>query len=589
MPLHDGDGAVVGSLCAIDGRVRAWTDAELDALADLAAACSSELVLRRTVEDLTRARTALEGSAARLAALSQAALALGGTFDVPALMRVVVEQGLAAVGCAGGAVAVLDPLEPDVILSVMSRSFGGLGADQYGRLPLTSPLPVGVVARTGRAVLLPDRAACEAFPQMAAVVEATGASAFACLPMVVEGRVVGVLSAGWAEARAFDADEVELLEAFAAQCALALARIRERDAERLSASRQAAMAEALQRSLLADVAQPEGLRVAARYRASGAEAQVGGDWYDAFVVPTGALTLVVGDVTGHDQQAAAVMGQLRNLLRGVSHVVGEPPAAVLARLDLVMRDLGVGAFATAVLASVEPAAGSRGGPGGSSPGPTPGTCRPCWCGPAAVRCCWRRSRTCCWASTPAPVEPTTRSTWLRAPWWCCTPTAWWSAAASTCSAGSTGSWRRSTAGSRRPPPAGAAGRRAATGRRAAGPWTRSRWPTGCSTASTTTPTTTSSCSRSPPTRPDPPPPPPGPRPATPCPTAQGRAGQGRGGHTGRTRPCSSRSVHRSSGTGAAKRTALRATCSAVRIPSVTSTTAGWRSGNATAAAGSVVP
>src|SRR3954451_1441283 len=45
--------------------------------------------------------------------------------------------------------------------------------------------------------------------------------------------------------------------------------------------------------------------------------QVGGDRYDTFQVSDGSTELVVGDVSGHDQEAA-VMAQVRNVLRGIA-------------------------------------------------------------------------------------------------------------------------------------------------------------------------------------------------------------------------------------------------------------------------------
>ncbi len=89
-----------------------------------------------------------------------------------------------------------------------------------------------------------------------------------------------------------------------------------------------------------------------RYQSAAELAQVGGDWYDAFYLPDGSLTMVVGDVAGHDHDAAASMGQLRNLLRGVAYTLQQPPAAVLTGLDLAMHGLAVNVFATAILAQV---------------------------------------------------------------------------------------------------------------------------------------------------------------------------------------------------------------------------------------------
>jgi hypothetical protein len=98
------------------------------------------------------------------------------------------------------------------------------------------------------------------------------------------------------------------------------------------------VAEALQRSLLPRLPELPGLELAARYLASGAGQQVGGDWFDAFPVAGGRCGLVVGDVIGHDVAAAGAMAQIRTLLRGYA-VDGESPATVLTRLDRVVDEL----------------------------------------------------------------------------------------------------------------------------------------------------------------------------------------------------------------------------------------------------------
>ena len=81
-------------------------------------------------------------------------------------------------------------------------------------------------------------------------------------------------------------------------------------------------------------------------------AQIGGDWYDSFRMPDGSLALVVGDVAGHDLDAAATMAQLRNLTRGIAHTVAGSTADVLGALDRTLHGLDVSAVATAVLVLV---------------------------------------------------------------------------------------------------------------------------------------------------------------------------------------------------------------------------------------------
>jgi serine phosphatase RsbU (regulator of sigma subunit) len=82
-------------------------------------------------------------------------------------------------------------------------------------------------------------------------------------------------------------------------------------------------------------------------------AQVGGDWYDAFLQPGGATVVAIGDVVGHDTVAAAAMGQLRSLLRGIAYSSRGGPAAVLSDLDRAIEGLQVHTLATAAVARLE--------------------------------------------------------------------------------------------------------------------------------------------------------------------------------------------------------------------------------------------
>ncbi len=125
-----------------------------------------------------------------------------------------------------------------------------------------------------------------------------------------------------------------------------------------------ALSDRLQQALLTPPPEPDHLHVAVRYQPAGHEAQVGGDWYDAFLQPDGATVLAIGDVVGHGSEAAAAMGQLRGVLRSLAYDNDETPAATLARADRTARGLAVGTPATAILARVErhpdvPVAGRR--------------------------------------------------------------------------------------------------------------------------------------------------------------------------------------------------------------------------------------
>jgi serine phosphatase RsbU (regulator of sigma subunit)/PAS domain-containing protein len=321
---------------------RAWRRRALDVQADLFA---------RGVE-LQAARAAETVTARRLAALARVSLQVSRAETVQELIRVVTEGGLVALGAHGGAVAV--PEGDHHVRLVMSEGLRPAAGGGDGVLPWDAPYPGCVAARTGERVVLPDRAAAEAFaPEMREVIDSTGAECWVALPLQTAGRLLGSLSVAWTAPRTVTDDEMDLLVAFAAQCAQALERIGTRETERVAHDAVRSMAEALQRSLLTEPPAPDLLEVAVRYVPAATQAQVGGDWYDAFLLEDGRTALVIGDVTGHDSYAAAAMAQVRNVLRGIAHSRRDRPAAVLSALDRAMRDLEVGTLATAVLATVE--------------------------------------------------------------------------------------------------------------------------------------------------------------------------------------------------------------------------------------------
>ncbi|HZF91729.1 SpoIIE family protein phosphatase [Streptomyces sp.] len=96
-----------------------------------------------------------------------------------------------------------------------------------------------------------------------------------------------------------------------------------------------------------------GMEVAVRYRPAETEHLVGGDWYDAVVLPSGLVLLCVGDVAGHGIEAATSMVVLRNALRGLA-VTGAGPGQLLSWLNLVAHHLTGAVTATAVCALFDP-------------------------------------------------------------------------------------------------------------------------------------------------------------------------------------------------------------------------------------------
>lgn len=120
---------------------------------------------------------------------------------------------------------------------------------------------------------------------------------------------------------------------------------------------QVELAIALQRGMLpGELPAAPGFRVAARYVPACHGLNVGGDWYDAFTLADGCVGLSIGDVQGHNIEAAAFMGQVRVGLRALASVTSEP-GELLARTNDLLLSLGTDLFATCTFMRLDPTTG----------------------------------------------------------------------------------------------------------------------------------------------------------------------------------------------------------------------------------------
>ena len=161
------------------------------------------------------------------------------------------------------------------------------------------------------------------------------------VPLLAHGDLVGVLHVGTKTRRRFTQDETELLQLVGDRVALAL-HVRLSDRSRV-------VIEAFQRTFLPEVLPfIPGLRVATRYLPAATAVGVGGDWFDTFLLPTGDIVLVIGDVAGHGLPAASLMGKLRNALRAHA-LMGGTALDMMRRADEFHRHFGEGELVTLLI------------------------------------------------------------------------------------------------------------------------------------------------------------------------------------------------------------------------------------------------
>ncbi|MFF8592128.1 SpoIIE family protein phosphatase [Streptomyces sp. NPDC015220] len=220
------------------------------------------------------------------------------------------------------------PPVPETSLMPLSRALRGIastlaGPDTYRGVPDS-----GIMAEQRR------------------LFETTGIHSAAIAPLRSTRDVLGALTLGRAgKPGAFTVADLPLLEDIARRAGLAL------DNARLY-QRQRKVAETMQNHLLPQVPSVPGLEMTVRYLPAPDASQVGGDWYDAFTLPDGATALAIGDVVGHDLEAAAGMAQLRNMLRAYAWSQQQPPSRIVDRLDEAIMPITDVAMATLVLARV---------------------------------------------------------------------------------------------------------------------------------------------------------------------------------------------------------------------------------------------
>ena len=322
--------------------------------ADVTARVLAEQERERHLAAERAARTDAERAQRRLALLAEATSMLAATLDVDEsldrLTSLVVP--LMADWCtvhlldgAGGVQRVAarhrDPAKAALLRRLESLQPNGLSADSQTVKVLRGGAPVLVQVDDQ----LIDTGTRD--PELAELIRQVGVTSAMLLPLRARRQVLGVLSLfSDGSGRTFDEDDLAMAADLGRRAALTV------DNARLY-SREHEVAEQLQRSLLPQLTAIRGLDHAARYLPGSTAAQVGGDWYDLFQLPDGAVGIAVGDVMGHDMTAAAAMGQLRSVLQSYAWQ-GSAPAVVLDRLDQLVQGLDMAQLATCLYGRLEP-------------------------------------------------------------------------------------------------------------------------------------------------------------------------------------------------------------------------------------------
>ncbi|MGI5399216.1 SpoIIE family protein phosphatase [Streptomyces sp. CA-135486] len=216
-------------------------------------------------------------------------------------------------------------------------------------VPQESPMPLSRALR-GAASTIASPSTYQGPPDSGIAVEQqrlfteTGMHSAAIAPIRGMREVLGALTLGRSNRReSFTASDLPLLEDLTRRAGLALENAR-------LYQRQRKVAETMQRHLLPQMPIVPGLQMTARYVPAPHASQVGGDWYDAFSLTDGATALAIGDVVGHDLDAAGGMAQIRNMLRAFVWTHPGSPSTAVTHLDQAVMHIVQEPMATMILA-----------------------------------------------------------------------------------------------------------------------------------------------------------------------------------------------------------------------------------------------
>ncbi|MER5584204.1 SpoIIE family protein phosphatase [Streptomyces asoensis] len=223
---------------------------------------------------------------------------------------------------------------------------------------IDEPYPMSEVVRTltPRFIESPEEFAAD-YPVLWPHLTDLKITSAAYLPLIVQARPIGAMGLLYSDRRGFSPEDRNILVALGSSIAQSLQRAMFYEQEK-------DIAQGLQQAMLPrTIPSVAGADVAVRYRAAtigGSPGRdIGGDWYDLIPLPgggtpsgAGRVGAVIGDVQGHDTHAAAVMGQLRIVLRAYA-AEGHTPATVMARASVFLHELDTDRFATCLYAEAD--------------------------------------------------------------------------------------------------------------------------------------------------------------------------------------------------------------------------------------------
>ena len=282
---------------------RRFTAQDLELAEDLAGRAALAIDSATLHGSAQAARRKAERAAERIGRLQAFTAALSEAVTPAAVAAALVREGAAAVGGDGGFLRLLSADRRTLEL-VTAAGFSRHFEESLRKLPVTSSLPGAEAFRTGELSCFESAAAVRsASPEFALEHAATEHEAIAFVPLQGRGRPIGVVALSFADPRAFDDDDRELLTTLARQCSLALERAQLYETERQAhaAAEQAVGRTARLQSLAAELAEALTPAQVARVAVAHGIASIGADAGALQLLTDGGKLLEIVEGQGADR------------------------------------------------------------------------------------------------------------------------------------------------------------------------------------------------------------------------------------------------------------------------------------------------
>jgi sigma-B regulation protein RsbU (phosphoserine phosphatase) len=200
---------------------------------------------------------------------------------------------------------------------------------------------------TTRKVLLTNNAQFDSRFQAGQSIIMRGLRAILCAPMMVKGRLLGVLYVDTSmKSGNFTQPDLDLLSAVAGQAGIALenARLYTVAVEKGRMERELQMASEIQQALLPQtMPNVAGYEIVPFWQAA---REMAGDFYDAFKLADDRFGVVIADVSDKGAGAALLMAVSRTMIRANAYAGLSPRETIRRTNDLIVEDVASGMFVT---------------------------------------------------------------------------------------------------------------------------------------------------------------------------------------------------------------------------------------------------